>query len=41
MEKHEAQTNAMGKESLKYAWVLNELKAERERGVDNDTIDFS
>ena len=28
----------MGKGSFKYAWVLDKLKAERERGI---TIDFA
>ena len=30
--------NKMGKGSFKYAWVLDKLKAERERGI---TIDIS
>src|SRR4030042_6673971 len=34
----EAEAKAMGKESFKYAWVLDRLKEERERGV---TIDLA
>jgi elongation factor 1-alpha len=38
IEKFEQEANAMGKGSFKYAWVLDKLKAERERGI---TIDIS
>eukprot|EP01098_Paradermamoeba_levis_P009724 TRINITY_DN406_c0_g1_i1.p1 TRINITY_DN406_c0_g1~~TRINITY_DN406_c0_g1_i1.p1 ORF type:complete len:511 (+),score=200.16 TRINITY_DN406_c0_g1_i1:140-1534(+) len=38
IEKFEADAQAMGKSSFKYAWVLDKLKAERERGI---TIDIS
>jgi elongation factor 1-alpha len=38
IEKFEAEANAIGKGSFKYAWVLDKLKAERERGI---TIDIS
>lgn len=33
-----SETQKMGKGSFKYAWVLDKLKAERERGI---TIDIS
>ena len=36
IEKFEKEANEMGKGSFKYAWVLDNLKAERERGI---TID--
>jgi elongation factor 1-alpha len=38
IEKFEKEANEMGKGSFKYAWVLDRLKAERERGI---TIDIS
>src|SRR6185312_5189929 len=38
MEKYEKESREMGKPSFKYAWVLDKLKAERERGI---TIDIS
>jgi len=38
IEKFEKEATAMGKSSFKYAWVLDKLKAERERGI---TIDIS
>jgi elongation factor 1-alpha len=38
IKKFEEQANQMGKGSFKYAWVLDTLKAERERGI---TIDIS
>jgi elongation factor 1-alpha len=38
LEKYEKEANDMGKGSFKYAWVLDKLKAERERGI---TIDIS
>lgn len=38
IEKYEQQAIEMGKSSFKYAWVLDRLKAERERGI---TIDIS
>merc|ERR1712137_178421 len=38
IEKFESEAAAMGKGSFKYAWVLDKLKAERERGI---TIDIS
>ena len=37
-EKFEKEAAEMGKGSFKYAWVLDKLKAERERGI---TIDIS
>ena len=37
IEKFEKEANEMGKGSFKYAWVLDNLKAERERGI---TIDI-
>ncbi len=36
--KYEKEANEMGKGTFKYAWVLDKLKAERERGI---TIDIS
>ena len=33
IEKYEKEANEMGKGSFKYAWVLDNLKAERERGI--------
>jgi elongation factor 1-alpha len=38
MEKFEQESQQMGKGSFKYAWVLDKLKAERERGI---TIDIA
>lgn len=38
IEKFEKEANEMGKGSFKYAWVLDKLKAERERGI---TIDIT
>uniref|UniRef100_A0A8C5AP28 Eukaryotic translation elongation factor 1 alpha 1, like 3 n=1 Tax=Gadus morhua TaxID=8049 RepID=A0A8C5AP28_GADMO len=38
IEKFEKTAAQMGKSSFKYAWVLDKLKAERERGI---TIDIS
>merc|ERR1712233_247500 len=38
IEKFEKEAQEMGKGSLKYAWVLDKLKAERERGI---TIDIA
>jgi elongation factor 1-alpha len=38
IEKFEQESEAMGKGSFKYAWVLDKLKAERERGI---TIDIA
>jgi len=38
IEKFEKEANEMGKGSFKYAWVLDKLKAERERGI---TIDIA
>ncbi|KAI0986795.1 hypothetical protein GJ496_005470 [Pomphorhynchus laevis] len=38
MEKFEKESGEIGKGSFKYAWVLDKLKAERERGI---TIDIS
>jgi elongation factor 1-alpha len=38
IEKFEKEAQEMGKGSFKYAWVLDKLKAERERGI---TIDIS
>ena len=37
-EKFEKEAAEMGKGSFKYAWVLDKLKAERERGI---TIDIA
>jgi len=38
IEKFEKESREMGKASFKYAWVLDKLKAERERGI---TIDIA
>jgi elongation factor 1-alpha len=38
IEKFEKEASEMGKASFKYAWVLDKLKAERERGI---TIDIA
>jgi elongation factor 1-alpha len=38
IERFEKEASDMGKSSFKYAWVLDKLKAERERGI---TIDIS
>lgn len=38
LEKYEKEATEMGKRSYKYAWILDNLKAERERGI---TIDIS
>ena len=38
IEKFEKESADMGKSSFKYAWVLDKLKAERERGI---TIDIA
>ena len=38
IEKFEKEAAKIGKGSFKYAWVLDKLKAERERGI---TIDIS
>jgi elongation factor 1-alpha len=38
IEKYEKEANEMGKTSFKYAWVMDKLKAERERGI---TIDIA
>jgi len=38
IEKFEKEAQEMGKASFKYAWVLDKLKAERERGI---TIDIA
>jgi elongation factor 1-alpha len=38
IEKYEKEAKEMGKASFKYAWVLDRLKAERERGI---TIDIA
>ena len=38
IEKFEKEADEMGKASFKYAWVLDKLKAERERGI---TIDIA
>jgi elongation factor 1-alpha len=38
IEKFEKEALEMGKASFKYAWVLDKLKAERERGI---TIDIA
>jgi len=37
IQKYEKESSDMGKSSFKYAWVLDKLKAERERGI---TIDI-
>eukprot|EP01070_Trichotokara_eunicae_P001959 Trichotokara_eunicae@DN2284_c0_g1_i1.p1 len=38
IEKFEKESSEMGKGSFKYAWVLDKLKSERERGI---TIDIA
>lgn len=38
IEKFEKEAEQLGKGSFKYAWVLDNLKAERERGI---TIDIA
>jgi elongation factor 1-alpha len=38
LEKYEKEAQEIGKSSFKYAWVLDKLKSERERGI---TIDIS
>jgi len=38
VEKYEKEAEELGKGSFKYAWILDSLKAERERGI---TIDIS
>jgi elongation factor 1-alpha len=38
IEKFEKEAAELGKSSFKYAWVLDKLKAERERGI---TIDIA
>ena len=38
IEKYEQEAKDMGKSSFKYAWVMDKLKAERERGI---TIDIA
>eukprot|EP00804_Cyclotella_cryptica_P015004 CCRYP_000601-RB/>CCRYP_000601-RB protein AED:0.05 eAED:0.05 QI:6989/0.94/0.88/1/0.94/0.83/18/176/444 len=38
IDKYEQEANQVGKGSFKYAWVLDKLKAERERGI---TIDIA
>ncbi len=38
IEKLEKESVELGKSSFKYAWVLDKLKAQRERGI---TIDYS
>ena len=38
IEKFEKEAQEMGKSTFKYAWVLDKLKAERERGI---TIDIA
>jgi len=38
MDKYEKDAESIGKGSFKYAWVLDRLKAERERGI---TIDIT
>ena len=38
IEKFEKEAAEMGKSSFKYAWVMDKLKSERERGI---TIDIS
>lgn len=38
IEKFEKEAEELGKKSFKYAWVLDKLKAERERGI---TIDIA
>ena len=38
IKKYEEEARALGKESFKYAWILDRLKEERERGL---TIDLA
>lgn len=38
LERYEQEATELGKDSYKYAWILDNLKAERERGI---TIDIS
>ena len=38
LDKYEKEAEEMGRGSFKYAWVLDKLKAERERGI---TIDIT
>ena len=38
IEKFEKEAQEMGKGSFKYAWVLDKLKAERERGITIDML---
>jgi elongation factor 1-alpha len=38
IDKFEKEAAEMGKSTFKYAWVLDKLKAERERGI---TIDIA
>ena len=42
IEKYEKEAIEMGKESFKYAWVMDKNKAERERGIsiDNTLMQF-
>jgi elongation factor 1-alpha len=37
IEKFEKESGEMGKSSFKFAWILDKLKSERERGI---TIDI-
>ena len=37
IEKFEKEAAELGKGSFKYAWVLDKLKAERERGISKQT----
>ena len=38
IERYEQEAAAIGKSSFKFAWIMDKLKAERERGI---TIDIS
>jgi len=38
LEKYESESAKSGKGSFKYAWIMDTLMAERERGI---TIDYS
>jgi elongation factor 1-alpha len=38
LQKYEVESLQLGKSSFKYAWILDKLKSERERGI---TIDIS
>ena len=40
IEKFEKESAEMGKGTFKYAWVLDELKAERERGITIDCANW-